>query len=214
MSAILISVIGAVILLDKYAFGEFGISQPLVTGAIIGALFGDIKMGIFLGSMLQLVFLGGLPIGRDIPPDGQLAGITGSGAFFLLRMANLSGHALLISMLFALLAAVVGGTLDIFIRHFNTKLFYTFLKKKHQLSTYHLLGLATAFIRGLCIFLPLFILASTIIVPTQFPRMSQDLFAIICLSLGLANAVYLFVKKSTVVYAIVGGLCGLVWVVF
>lgn len=214
MSAILISIIGAVILLDKYAFGEFGISQPLVTGVIIGALFGDIKMGIFLGAMLQLVFLGGLPIGRDIPPDGQLAGIIGSGAFFLLRTANLSGHALLIAVLFALLAAVVGGTLDIFARHFNTKLFYIFLKKKNQLSTYHLLGLATAFIRGLCIFLPFFILASIIIVPTQFPRMSQDLFAVICLSLGLANAVYLFVKKSTVVYAIVGGLCGLVWVVF
>jgi len=209
-----LSVIGAVILLDKYAFGEFGISQPLVTGAIIGALFGDVKMGIFLGAMLQLIFLGGLPIGRDIPPDGQVAGIMCSGAFFLLRITNTSGHALLIALLFALLAAVIGGTLDIFTRHYNNKLFHMFLVRENQLSMYHLLGLVTAFIRGLCIFLPLFALASIIMVPVQFPRMSQDLFAIICMSMGLANAVYLFVKRSTAVYAIIGGLCGLVLIVF
>ncbi len=214
MSAILLSIVAALILLDKYAFGEFGISQPLVTGTIFGALFGDIKMGIFLGAMLQLVFLGGLPIGRDIPPDGQVGGITGSGAFFLLRTANTSGHALFIALLFALLAAIIGGTLDIFTRYYNNKLFSMFLKRENQLYMYHLLGLATAFIRGLCIFLPLFALASIMMVPAQFPRMSQDLFSIICLSLGLANATYLFVKKSTAVYAIVGGLCGLVWVVF
>ncbi len=213
MNVIFLSTIGAVILLDKYALGEFGVSQPLVAGAIIGALFGDTQMGIFLGAMLQLVFLGGLPIGRDIPPDGQVAGITCCGAYFLLRTANPSGHALLVAILFALVGAVIGGTLDIFTRHYNNKFYRMFQKNKSQLSMYHLLGLVTAFARGFCIFLPFFALSSIIRVPDVVPHMSRHILLIICLSMGLANAVYLFIKKSTAVYVIIGGLCGLLLVV-
>ncbi len=214
MSVILLSVIGAVIILDKYAFGEFGISQPLVTGTIIGALFGDIQMGIFLGAMLQLVFLGGLPIGRDIPPDGQLAGIINSGAYFLMRVSNLPEHALLLAIIFALVGAIIGGTMDIFTRHYNERLYHIFLKKKNRLYVYHLLGLVTAFLRGFCILLPIFILSSIITVPTYFPHMSRELLMIISISMGLANALYIFMKKSTVIYFLVGGLCSLALVAF
>ncbi len=145
MNFILLSVIGSVIILDKYAFGEFGISQPIIAGAIIGALFGDLQTGIFIGAMLQLIFLVGLPIGRDIPPDGQAAGVIGTGSYFLLRVANHAGHALCLALILALISAIIGGALETFVRRHNEKLYHLFMKKQKILYLYHFFGFIPAF---------------------------------------------------------------------
>jgi mannose/fructose/N-acetylgalactosamine-specific phosphotransferase system component IIC len=214
MNAILISIIGSAIILDKYAAGEFGISQPIISCTIIGAFFGDVLTGIFLGAVLQMIFLGGLPIGRDIPPDGQGAGIIGGSAFFLLERLNSTGHSLFLAILLALLGSIVGGILEIITRRYNEKLYHMFMRKKHWLYPCHLFGLFTAFIRGLCIFLPICIFCSLINLPVQFPQMSRELLIIIAIGMGFANALYLFVKKATIIYTILGGLCGLALLVF
>ncbi len=214
MNVILISILGSIVILDKYAFGEFGISQPIISGTIIGAVFGDIQTGIFLGAVLQLIFLGGLPIGRDIPPDGQAGGIIGCGVYFLSVMSNSPGHSLFLAAVFALLGAIVGGAMEIYTRHYNEKLYCRYREKEHSLYTFHFFGLATAFLRGFCIFLPLFAIVSVITVPATFPQMSRELLLIIGISMGFANAVYLFIKKSTILYVLLGGLCGLALIVF
>jgi len=214
MNAIIISIIGAAIILDKYAIGEFGISQPILSGTIIGALFGNIQTGIFLGAMFQLIFLAGLPIGRDIPPDGQAAGIIGCSSYFLLKTSNTAGHALLLAIIFALLGAIVGGILEIVTRRYNEKLYHIFMRRRNSLSICHLAGLLTAFLRGLFLFLCIFAIASTISVPSQFPQISRELFMVISVSIGLANTFYLFIKRSTAIYVILGGLCGLALLAF
>lgn len=214
MNFILLSVIGSAIILDKYAFGEFGISQPIIAGAIIGALFGDLQTGIFIGAMLQLIFLVGLPIGRDIPPDGQAAGVIGTGSYFLLRVANQAGHALCLALILALISAIIGGALETFVRRHNEKLYHLFIKKQKKLYFYHLFGFIPAFLRSFCLILPIFILANYITIPAQFPQLNKELLTIIGLSVGFANSIYLFLKKTTVVYIITGALCGLALLVF
>ncbi|UCG90958.1 MAG: PTS sugar transporter subunit IIC [candidate division WOR-3 bacterium] len=214
MNLFVLSLIGAVIILDKYAFGEFGISQPVVSGMIIGALFGDLASGIFLGAMLQLIFLGGLPIGRVIPPDGQAAGIIGCGSYFFIRPFNAAGHALFVAFVLALLGAIIGGIMELYTRRFNEKLSHLIMRKENCLSVCHLAGLVTAFLRGFFLFLPIFIVASSISIPALFPELSRESATIICVSIGLANGIYLFVKKTTIVYTIIGALCGLALTVF
>jgi mannose/fructose/N-acetylgalactosamine-specific phosphotransferase system component IIC len=212
--AVLVSLLGAVIILDKYALGEFGLSQPIVTGTIIGAIFGDVWFGVFLGAMIQVVFLGGLPIGRDIPPDGQAAGIVGAGCYFLLRGGNSLGHSLFVALILGLGAGIVGGVMEVYARRFNEKLYNRFVHHEECLYICHTTGLATAFIRGLCLFLPLFTLSSLLVVPDVFPQITQDTLTIICVSIGLANSLYLFAKLKTVVYILIGGICGLALAVF
>lgn len=214
MSVILVSIIGSAIILDKYAFGEFGVSQPLISGTIIGALFGDIQTGIFLGAVFQLIFLGGLPIGRDIPPDGQVAGVVGSGSYFLLQGSNGDGHALFVAALFAFVAAVLGGAMEIITRRYNERLYHIFMRKENCLYLCHFLGIATAFLRGLCLFLPIFLISRLITIPSGFPQLQRELLIILGVSVGIANALYLFFKKSTIIYVILGGLCGLALLVF
>ncbi|MBE0432749.1 PTS sugar transporter subunit IIC [candidate division WOR-3 bacterium] len=209
MNVLLLSLLGAVIILDKYALGEFGISQPIVTGAIIGAIFGDIWFGIFLGAMVQLVFLGGLPIGRDIPPDGQAAGIITATSYFLLRGSNIMAHSLGVAAVLGLIGGVVGGFFDVIARRFNEKLHTHFLVHEEWLYVCHAAGLATAFLRGFVLFLPVFAFSSVFVIPGIFPQITKETLTIIGMSLGLANSFYLFVKMKTVVYLLIGGVCGL-----
>jgi len=214
MNALLLSLLAAVIILDKYALGEFGISQPIITGAIFGAIFGDLWFGIFLGAMMQLIFLGGLPIGRDIPPDGQVAGIITVVCYFLLRDTNTLGHSLFTAAVLGLAGGIVGGVLEVYARRLNEKLYARFIHHEESLYLCHTAGLLTAFARGLCLFIPLFIFADLFTVPAVAPQLTKETITIIGVSLGLANSFYLFVKVKTAVYLLIGGVCGLVLVVF
>lgn len=213
MNVIVLGVIAAVILLDKYAVGEFGFSQPIVSGTILGAIFGDISSGIFLGAMLQLIFLGESPFGGDIQPDGQAAGIIGTGSYFILASSNSPEHSLFLAIIFALIGGIIGGILEMYAHIYNEKLYHMFMKKNDLLYVCHFAGLVTAFLRGLCLLLPIFVLASIITIPHAFPQLTKELLTIIGLSVGLANGMYLFVKKSTIMYLGGGVLCGLVLLV-
>ena len=201
--------LGSALILDKYAFGEFGISLPVVAGLLIGAVNGDMRQGVFFGGVFQLIFLGGLPIGRDIPPDSQGAGIVACGSFFIMRSGNTLEGAIFLAAFFGLIAGIVGGALEIWFRRYNEKLYYQFMRRENRLALYHFLGLLTAFFRGVVLFLPFFFIAGVITLPVVFPTFTKDLLMIIGVSMGLANAIYLFAKRRTIVYVLIGGLCAL-----
>lgn len=210
MNVWLLSLLGALIVLDKYAFGEFGISQPVVTGCVIGAIFGDIWFGIFLGAMVQLIFLGGLPIGRDIPPDGQVAGIVTVASFFLLKHDNTLGHSLFVAMFLGLVGGIVGGILDIYARRLNEGLYDHFLLHPGSLFLCHAMGLLTALGRGIVVFVPILLFAHWVAVPGVVPEITRETLTIIGVSVGLANGFYLFAGRDKIVYLLIGGICGLV----
>ncbi len=210
MNPILISLLGGLLILDKYAFGEFGISQPIVTGTIIGAIFGDMKTGILLGAVIQLIFLGGLPIGRDIPPDSQGAGIVGVAAYFFLVNNNSAPASLFLATILGLTAALLGGAMEIYTRQLNGRLYHQFLKKRRRLYLFHYLGLGTAYLRGFLLILIFTAFAYYFIVPEGIPQINQQMLLIIGVGVGIANGGYLFVKKKTYIFFIIGGICGLV----
>ncbi|MEO0225909.1 MAG: PTS sugar transporter subunit IIC, partial [candidate division WOR-3 bacterium] len=82
---IILSLIGGLIMLDKYAIGEFGVSQPIIACPLIGLFFGAPEAGLTLGVLLQLIFFSNLPIGRSIPPDAQAGAVLSIASFILLR---------------------------------------------------------------------------------------------------------------------------------
>jgi PTS system mannose-specific IIC component len=213
MNPFVLAVIGSAIILDKYALGEFGLSKPLVSGLIIGALFGKIHEGILMGCVFQLFFLGGLPIGRDIPPDGQGAGIAACGSYFLLGNSNPPGSALLAAVILGLAAGVLGGSMEILVRRLNERLYHLFMRHRSWLYACHLGGLATAFLRGIVLFIPLFFVSSVLRLP-HVPVLTKELLLIIAASVGVAHGFYLFVKKTTIIYFILGIACALASFVF
>lgn len=202
-------ILGSIMLLDKFAFGEFGVSQPIMAGTLLGAVFGDIPSGILVGAGLQLIFLGGLPIGRDIPPDGQAAGIIGCAAFFIARTSHAVDQSLSLALLLALIASIFGGALEIVARHFNDRLSRAFKRHPANTTRYHLAGMLSAFSRSVCIITPFLLIAAIIPIPEQFPSLSPERYIIIGIGIGSAQALYLFLNRATFPYIIIGGLCGL-----
>jgi hypothetical protein len=164
--------------------------------------------------MVQLIFLGGLPIGRDVPPDGQAAGIITVTSYFLLRSNNTLGHSLFVAAVLGLAGGILGGVLEIYARRLNEKLYARFIHHEESLYICHTAGLLTAFGRGMCLFLPIFIFSALFVIPGIFPQVHGATMSIIGISLGLANSFYLFVKVKTTVYLLIGGICGLALVVF
>ena len=209
MNYLILSLIGGFIILDKYAIGEFGFSQPLITGLIFGALFGRIPEGIFMGSIFQLIFIGWLPIGRDIPPDGQGAGMAACGFYFFLDRVSNHETALLAAVVLGLTASVIGGVLEIYIRRLNEKLYYQFMRNESCLYVCHLAGLGTAFLRGFVLLLPVFLLAQTIALP-KLAISTREILLIVAVSFGVANGIQLFIKRNTIIYFIMGIACALV----
>lgn len=55
--------------LDRVALVQVMISRPLVAGPLTGWVLGDPLVGLEVGTLLELLWLGRLPVGAAIPPD-------------------------------------------------------------------------------------------------------------------------------------------------
>ena len=79
-------------------------NRPLIIGSLVGAVLGDIKTGVIIGGLLELVFLGAVPIGASNPPD-MTSGTVIATAFTILFGAT-KGVAIIIAMPIAALIAL------------------------------------------------------------------------------------------------------------
>lgn len=77
------------------AGGFFGIGSPIVSGAIMGVIFGDIPTGVIVGASIQALYLGQIQPGGALPSDkgfamfigGSLAIATGGGVEAAIALA-------------------------------------------------------------------------------------------------------------------------------
>ncbi len=49
--------------------------QPIVTGAVVGAILGDLHTGLVVGGTYQLMTIGNMPVGGAQPPNAVIGGI-------------------------------------------------------------------------------------------------------------------------------------------
>lgn len=61
--------------LDRTAAGQFMLCRPIVAAPLTGMLLGDVAIGLQVGAMLELLWLGRLPVGAAIPPDDSQVAI-------------------------------------------------------------------------------------------------------------------------------------------
>ena len=58
MTAILIGLIGALSQWESRMMGEIKLSQPIVTGLMVGMVLGDVQTGVIMGAQFQLLWMG------------------------------------------------------------------------------------------------------------------------------------------------------------
>ena len=60
--------------IDQFNFLE-SLYQPIVSGAVIGAILGDLQTGLIVGGTYQLMTIGNMPVGGAQPPNAVIGGI-------------------------------------------------------------------------------------------------------------------------------------------
>ena len=72
--------VGLVVFIGKadYFVGTAMLGRPLVLGALVGIILGDVKTGVMIGFQLELVFMGMYAIGASIPPDMIVGSVLGT----------------------------------------------------------------------------------------------------------------------------------------
>jgi mannose PTS system EIIC component len=107
--------------LDRTAAGQFMISRPIVAAPLLGWLLGAPLTGLQVGAMVELLWLGRLPVGAAIPPDDTQVAI---GATVLaITLGSLPGHAhpsfAILCLLVAMPLGKAGQLFDRGARHWN-----------------------------------------------------------------------------------------------
>lgn len=153
VTVLLLSTFIAVLMVENYGYGYWMISRPIVGGAIVGLLMGDIKTGLIVGGSVELMYMGILPIGGSVPPNAQIAGML-STVFAISNGGNPEvGIALALPIgILAQILIMLAWNINIFLMHLADKYLQKGEIKKVELI--HLSGLITFFI---VFFIPTFL---------------------------------------------------------
>lgn len=60
--------------IDQFSFLE-SLYQPIVLGPVIGAILGNVEVGLTVGATYQLMTIGNMPVGGAQPPNAVIGGI-------------------------------------------------------------------------------------------------------------------------------------------
>lgn len=80
--------LGGVAALDATAVAQTFLSQPLVTGTLLGALWGDWRTALQVAIVLQILAASTVPVGARTPEDYAIGGVIGVGTALALAAAE------------------------------------------------------------------------------------------------------------------------------
>jgi len=122
----LAALVGAFISLDRTAFLQIMVSQPLVAGTLVGFLLGDPLTGLTIGSILELLWIGDVPMGSSVPPNETAAAVIATSISILTSRDTLAAQPspiqiMVFSVLLSIPLAVLCQKVDIYVRSYNRR---------------------------------------------------------------------------------------------
>lgn len=158
---VLFSFIGAILSADITMFGQFMISRPIFCGPLFGYFLGDIHTGLWLGMIVEMMWINAIPMGVSVPVD--LTMMTSLAVIWSCHFFQGSQEAAIFALAVAVPCAYLYREVDLAGRLFNTKIMHWVEKgveegDEKRISKGIYLGLLFFFIRtfvmyGLLIFL-------------------------------------------------------------
>ena len=148
---IIFSIICAILSADITMFGQFMISRPIFCGALFGYILGDIYTGLWLGMIIEMIWVNAIPMGVAVPVD--LTMITSLGVIWSCSFFKGSQEAAIFSLAIAIPFAYLYKEVDLAGRLFNTKIMHWVEKgieegKETRISDGIYLGLFLFFLRA------------------------------------------------------------------
>jgi mannose/fructose/N-acetylgalactosamine-specific phosphotransferase system component IIC len=125
---LLAAFVGAALELDSYFVGMTLISQPVIAGGIAGWICGDFFTGIFIGSLVQLVWISP-PVGAYVPPSSSAIAFTATVLAISIGIPAAGKQSNALMMFCLIIGASTGyfvGQADIWNRKLNTLILHAF----------------------------------------------------------------------------------------
>lgn len=110
MTAILIGLIGALSQWESRMMGEIKLSQPIVTGLMVGMALGDVQTGVIMGAQFQLLWMGISGVGATPMMDVGVGSILGTSFVIL------TGVGMEVALTLALPVALLSQYINVGIR--------------------------------------------------------------------------------------------------
>ena len=142
---ILTAFVGGLISLDRTAFLQLMVSQPLVAGVLVGFSLGDTVTGLAIGSVLQLLWIGDFPVGSSVPPNETAATVIATSISIITgREVTAIGQppysVMAFSILLSIPLAVLCQRVDIYVRSYNRRFVLSAERKLESRNFLHLEG--------------------------------------------------------------------------
>lgn len=119
---IVFSLIGAILSADITMFGQFMISRPVFCGPLFGYLSGDIHTGLWLGMIVEMLWINEIPMGVAVPVD--LTIMTSTSVIWACHFFRGSQEAAILALAVAVPFAYFYKEVDLAGRMFNTKIMH------------------------------------------------------------------------------------------
>ncbi|HET9869780.1 MAG TPA: PTS sugar transporter subunit IIC [bacterium] len=199
--------------LDVSAVGQFMVSRPIVTGPLVGFLLGQPALGLEMGALIEIIWIGDLPVGAHLPIDiMMLAGVSTAFACELAGQGHFPPEAVMTYAIgICIPLAALSTEAEMLLRRFHVRWVH-FAQKLASEGHDRLFGwlnwivLGELFVKGfLTALVSLFVAHLTgrlfLILP---PKVLQGLYYAywLLLALGCSAVIDLMVERQTVAYLI------------
>jgi PTS system mannose-specific IIC component len=206
MDIVLLSAIISFLALDITIAFQVLISSPIFACPILGWLLGDVELGFEMGFLLQLLWLGRIPAGAYIVPEGNIASMIATVLVLLNKDIGYPNTTLAIVFVESILISYLGAVITIYYRKFNNRVLEIVVK---EIENVHfkmtlLLEAGSVFIYFLMVFIISLgtILLSQRILPLVIPFLGElweeEFVVIKPLILGIGLAFVLPIFKDAV----------------
>lgn len=212
MPNIIVILISSLLTLDTTIF-QIMISRPVISGSVIGYLLGDIKTGLVIGILIELIWIRVIPVG-ELPPNMTVSTILATYWCLFSSTPNSESilgttkelHIIMLSILIAVPGGILFKKLEILLRRYNIRLSNivdTGIKngKEYIISLVIFLGLVLLLLNSFLYYLMLFPMGVFLInildkILTEPIKSSLSFSVLILPAIGLAAVVTSFYKKA------------------
>lgn len=221
---IVVALLGGVIALDKSAFRMLA-GEPLVICTAAGAYLGELEIGLMMGMIWQLIWMGELPIGAAVIHDGSTGALVSTCIYikFVQNSGQLAQLLFALALFIGVVSAYMGGSFISDKRNFHNRylnIMDKFAKEVRPagVESVFIVGMAEQFLSGAFFASFLCFIFSTLLNFTlhRVPVYWDSLFcSMAAITMGIASAVIvdLFWNRKTLPPLLLGLALGFVYLV-
>ncbi|MCX7817182.1 MAG: PTS sugar transporter subunit IIC [Syntrophales bacterium] len=122
------TITGGILCLDRVAL-HLMISRPIVVAPTVGLFLGDIKTGLYIGAVVELMWMDRQPIGNYIPPNDSLTAVVMTAASIIVagEVGYSSKQLIALTVLLLLPLGFFSQKMDMILVRINDKVFDSIL---------------------------------------------------------------------------------------